>query len=244
MSFDEFKNSFNYFNYDVTKYTFQEMLKEMLGYNGDLEQLHDSNLSINNELTHSNDQNSVVHRAYYDSPIYKEFVAKYHEFIRREVLPLFDEQEFAVQAQPTFRCCQPNNTAVGRLENEEEGGERIGFHRDFDFNHPASEINFVLCFTDFNSSNGFHFETSPNKSDYRPVDMEYGQFFQFYGSKCRHYNTKNISGQTRISVDFRVIPMSQYDDTETKASIQKGKKFTLGGYYMKMKKDDTTVSRS
>lgn len=83
-------------------------------------------------------------------------------------------------------------------------------------------------------SNGFYFESSPDKGDFQPVDMKHGQVFQFYGNQWRHFNKKNQTGKTRISVDFRVIPMSQYNKHETKESIHQKRKFALGGYYMKM----------
>lgn len=235
-SFKEFTESFNYFDYDTEEYEFKELVQKILSHRGPLEKLHESDLTIKDELTHKNDQNSVVHRKYYDSAFYDVFVAKYREFVRREVLPLFKETSFAVQAEPTFRCCVPDNTAVGRLAGERADAERVGYHRDGDFNHPASEINFVLCLTDMHDSNGFHFESSPDRGDFRPVDMSYGQVFQFYGNKCWHFNKKNATGKTRISVDFRVIPMSQYDESELKASIHQNKKFTLGGYYMRMER--------
>eukprot|EP01083_Nonionella_stella_P082669 228222_1 len=235
-SFEEFTKSFNYFDYDAPEYEFKELLQKILNFRGSLEKLHESDLAIEHELTHNNDQNSVVHRKYYDSAFYNIFVEKYREFVRREVLPLFKEKSFAVQSEPTFRCCMPDNTAVGRLAGEKAGAERIGYHRDGDFNHPASEINFVLCLTDMHDSNGFHFETSADSGNFQPVDMTYGKFFQFYGNKLWHFNKKNVTGKTRISVDFRIIPMSQYDESEMSTSIHQNRKFTLGGYYMKMEK--------
>lgn len=176
-TFEEFTKSFNYFDYNTHSYEFRELLQKMLEYSGAFEELHLSNLTIDHEMTHQNDQNSVVHRKYYDSPLYDQFIAKYREFVRREVLPRFAEHSFAVQAQPTFRCCMPDNTAVGRLNGESADATRVGLHRDGDFNHPPSEINFVMCLSDMHDSNGFHFESSPDSGEFQAVDMRYGSFF-------------------------------------------------------------------
>ena len=74
--------------------------------------------------------------------------------------------------------------AVGRL------------HCDADYNHPEGEINFWVPFTRAFESNAFYLETEPGKEDYRPLQkqMNYGDIFQFWGNKCRHYNLPNTTG--------------------------------------------------
>jgi hypothetical protein len=52
---------------------------------------------------------------------------------------------------------------------------------------------------------------------------------QFYGNQCFHYNRVNRGGRTRVSFDFRVIPLSEYrDDVDVKCSVQSSRRFTIG----------------
>ena len=44
-----------------------------------------------------------------------------------------------------------------------------------------------------------------------------------------HYNKVNHCGRTRVSFDFRIIPLSKYDrHGEVKRSVQTGRRFTVG----------------
>lgn len=239
--FEHFTRCHGYVDFDTERYAFVPLLKKILDHQEPLEQLQ-KRFQFD-QLTFDNDQNSQAHRAYYDSPFYEQFVKEYHEFVYNEVLPLFKEKRFAVQKEPTFRVSMPNNTAVGktRQDFEDEANlseksvkeERIGIHCDGQYKHPSGEINFFLGFTDVFDTNGMYFESSPGSDDFQPVNLKYGQIFHFYGNKCRHYNKRNKTGQTRVSVDFRVIPMSQYDQAEQqeKASVHSKRRFVLGEYY-------------
>lgn len=236
--FEHFTRTHGYVQYDLQKFSFVQLLKKILKHQGPLEQLHKTYQNID-QLTFDNDQNSRVHRTYYDSPLYEQFVKEYHEFVRNEVLPMFKERRFAVQKEPTFRVSMPNNSAIGKTKSDLEAPEstieeeQIGLHCDGQYQHPSGEINIFLGFTETFGSNGMYFESSPGADDFRPVDLKNGQFFHFYGNQCRHYNKSNATGQTRVSVDFRVIPMSQYDDEAQSqvSSVHSKRKFVLGGYY-------------
>ncbi len=48
-------------------------------------------------------------------------------------------------------------------------------------------------------------------------------------SQVFHHNRINKSGRTRVSFDFRVIPLSEWEtDVEVKNSVQSGRKFVIG----------------
>lgn len=44
----------------------------------------------------------------------------------------------------------------------------------------------------------------------RPADMQYGEILLF-DSRCIHATEENTEGQTRISLDFRLIPLARYE---------------------------------
>ena len=98
----------------------------------------------------------------------------------------------------------------------------------------------VLTFAQ-TAGNSMHLESEPQKADYRPVLVNYGQVLQFWGSKCRHYNQMNTDDEarTRVSFDFRVmtqmdwnaIPQSFFDKQTT--TVQAKLSLTVGSYYMR-----------
>ena len=125
------------------------------------------------------------------------------------------------QNRPTFRVCLPGNVAVGQK------------HRDGDYNHPYGEINFWLPLTKVWESNGMFVESEPDKGDFAPLCLDYGQMFRFHGNRCWHYNEVNATGATRVSVDFRVIPGSLWRDPGEQAAgtVKSGLKMAIGSYY-------------
>jgi hypothetical protein len=67
---------------------------------------------------------------------------------------------------------------------------------------------------------------------FEQVQMERGRIFSFGGVSRRHHNKRNNTGVSRVSLDFRVIPMTLYDaslDHERKTT--RAHRFTLGEYF-------------
>jgi hypothetical protein len=199
------------------------------------------------QLTFDNDTRTDFHKMVYQSPQFPNLVEVYRRFVREVVLPLLadetGEAEFLVQREPSVRVHLPNNTALGRRTGEAAGKDGpIGMHCDADYNHPANERNFVLTITGQSGTNSFYVETAPGKGDFVPVELQYGDLFRFYGNRCRHYNQVNQTGDTRISLDFRVIPGTGVEPagargTAVAASVHSGRPFTaeVGGYYTIMR---------
>jgi len=259
----EFCNTHAYYHYDTKEYPFDVLLRK-LWYGEDAKQdlqlvhidrtLFEARLAKesksftdvkNNQL--STDQKTVFHQLFYNehSPYFHEFRSLYQRFVKEQVLPLFDkkETEFAVQAMPTFRTQIPDATALGNntqffvQKNETKNNipeEAIGWHCDSQYNHAEGEINFIVAITEMKDSNSVWFETKPNNAHYIPVTQGFGTFMSFYGNKCHHYNKVNQEKTTRISFDFRIIPMSVYNDDETKRSLTQNLPFRLGHYFTLM----------
>jgi hypothetical protein len=227
MNYSDLKTGVYYYKYDINKYSFYDKIQKIFNIDQPLELIHNTTSSIE-QVTFNNDTSTDYHKIYYNSPYYKEMIELYDKFIVDNVLPLFNES-IVVQKEPSFRINLPNNTALGKCTTDTDS-EIIGMHCDGDYNHPSEEINFMLSITGQEETNSCYIESQPNKGDFFPVKMDKGDFMSFYGNKCRHYNKKNISGKTRISIDFRVIPYSQYKETDSVA-VHSNRKFCIGGYF-------------
>jgi hypothetical protein len=232
MIYNLLKTGVYYYSYDPEKYNFYKKLQMIFNTNISLEEIHKDFESID-QVTFDNDTSSKYHKIYYNSVYYKDIIDIYTNFIYSTILPMFDE-DIVVQKEPSFRICVPNNTALGKCITDIDSN-RIGLHCDSDYNHPEEEINFMLTITGQEETNSCYIETQPMKGDFFPVKLQKGEFMSFYGNKCRHYNQLNTTGKTRISIDFRVIPYSQFKDTNASA-VHSKRKFTIGEYFTIFKK--------
>lgn len=79
----------------------------------------------------------------------------------------------------------------------------LRFHRDVEYGQSPSTINIWLPVTKVYGSNSLCLESRPGKSDFTPIELDYGQALMFYGTEIWHGTLDNISGGTRISLDFR-----------------------------------------
>lgn len=225
------------FYFSTDKFPFQETMKKVLEYDGDLTQIHTCIPGATEweQITFQNDTSTDFHKKYYKSPFYQEMILLYHRFLKEWLLPQLEEDEYIVQKEPSFRIHIPKNTALGK-RGDETDTEMIGLHCDSDYNHPSTEMNYMLTITGQSETNSCYTESEPGKGDFHPIVLAYGEVFRFYGNKCRHFNKKNTSQRTRISFDFRIIPASQYQEIQSVA-IHSGRKFVIGEYYMRMKKE-------
>ena len=204
-------------NYDPKIWKFKEIISGILSVDN-LEKIHEDILYDKFDREH--DQSSIWHKKYYDGN--KKFLEVYNMFVKDEIKKLFPEEENLVyQKIPTFRVHLKNNVSVGE------------FHRDRDYNHGRNEINFHLPFTDTNETNSIWIETKEDLGDYKPSILKYGQVLMFDGANLKHGNKVNSSEETRVSVDFRIIPFSKYIDSD-KGSINTHVKFKIGGYFEKI----------
>lgn len=166
-------------------------------------------------LTREKDQSTKWHKKFYENNA--RFIRLYKHFVQKVIRPLFSER-IAYQKKPTFRVQLKNNVAVGE------------FHRDRDYGHSVHTINFWLPLIDTNELNTIWVESGVWKEDYRPQVLKYGEILKFDGANLRHGNMINTSPDTRVSIDFRIIPMSLYTESNN-ASINTNMQFKLGDYY-------------
>mgnify|MGYP003154613124 FL=1 len=128
------------------------------------------------------------------------------------------------QKFPTFRVHLPNLKSVNKWHHDS----------DEDHRHPDGEINFHFGVTDCFDTNAIWVESEPKKEDFEPINIKYGEFAEFNGNKCTHGNKTNVTGITRVSFDFRILPVSKYIKGKNKTSATQSNKFEVGEYYKEM----------
>lgn len=166
------------------------------------------------------DSSTEFHAKVYDRlrEGWPKFEKLYLELIGWVVAPLFDD-DFLFQKQPTIRFHIPGNVAVG------------DFHTDAEFNHPSGEINFIIPLTNSDGTACPYVESEPGQQDFEPIPLRVGQLIRFNGNELRHGNKINETSATRVSMDFRILPISKYNPEGTGESITKKTRFVEGEYY-------------
>ncbi len=204
------------YKYDIARYNFRQQIQDIFKTD-ELEMIHKRR--VYEVFERKNDQKTIFHKTFYSSfHGNHEFVQTYESFIKTFVAPLLQDEHLIYQKVPTFRCHLVNNKAVGE------------FHKDSDYNHPKSELNFFVPVTDSKGSSTIWIESTPDKGDYAPVNLEYGELFTFYGGLYSHGNKINNTGKTRVGFDFRVILSKDYvASPETSLNVKK--RFIVGEYY-------------
>ena len=205
------------FGYDIAAYGLADLVAAHFGVSN-LSQLHRSGTRTYEIFRRENDQSSEFHKKFYT--IGDAFYARYRAFVREVIAPRLGVA-FVFQRIPTFRAQLPDNLAVGE------------FHRDRDYNHSVAEINFWLPFTDTQDSNTIWIESAAGREDCKPYNLKYGQALMFDGPNLKHGNQVNRTGRTRVSCDFRIIPMADFKPSG-RTTINTGMKFEIGGYFDKL----------
>ena len=189
------------YEYDVQTYNFPQIIAHYLqvddlsGLRSDVE---DTLLQQQNSLYKNMEQASHYQRLYeqLNGPAGQQFYATYERFVREVIQPQYEEPIF-YQKKPSHRILFYNNPGESR------------FHRDIDYGHSAAEINYSVPQTDAFDTNTFWIESQAGKEDYTPVNMKLGQYVRFHGATLRHGAKANTTGKSRVSFDFRVMPLSQ-----------------------------------
>lgn len=198
------------FAYDTVQYPFRKVIERHLG-TGDLEELApDCPL-----VTRETDQASPLLRRLYG--IGPAFFGLYRAFVEEVIRPLFGEA-ILYQNIPNFRVAFTENLAVGE------------FHRDRDYGHSSAEVNFIVPFTRAYETSATWIESEDGKGDFRPYNLAKGEVLVFPGANLRHGNHPNRTGKNRMSMDFRVLRMSDYAPTDKK-TVNSGIPFKIGGYW-------------
>jgi hypothetical protein len=170
------------------------------------------------------DSDTKAHAHFYEG--FDSYVSgAYEDFLRGMILPMYHGDEpICVQQRPTFRVHYPGATAVRE------------FHTDAEYHHQTGVLNYWLPLTPCSGNNSLWVESIPGLGDYMPVVAQVGEFVQFNAVQLKHGNMPNDTSFTRVSMDFRVVPASQYRDN-WKVSVANATPLRLGGYFMLMDKD-------
>ena len=96
--------------------------------------------------------------------------------------------------------------------------------------HPIGEINFTYTFTEMKDSTAILIEKMPRMNDYIKIEAEENSIVSFNANLCEHYNEVNKTDKTRMSMDFRILPLN-YKPEDDGFSHTSNKKFVNGEYY-------------
>tara|TARA_Y100000004_G_C8892502_1_gene402684 strand:+ start:231 stop:872 length:642 start_codon:yes stop_codon:yes gene_type:complete len=209
------------YKYDLDKYDFVYIIENLYDVS-DLDLIHKQwKNAVNYEVLDDvrTDQKTLYHKHFYQNVDKTDWYKVYKLFIKEVIEPLFDEP-ILYQRIPTFRVHQPNNLAVAE------------YHRDSDYSHSTHEVNFFLPLTDAYGNNTIWAETERDKKDFQPMAAEVGEFWKWSGANLLHGNKLNDTGVSRVSVDFRVLPVSKYEEND-KVSITNNTKMIIGDYWEK-----------
>jgi len=173
-----------------------------------------------------------IHKGYDEDA---HFIELYEELIAEviEKIHLRDSvvDQYIVQAFPTVRIQFPDNISV------------FEFHKDSFYNHPSEEINHFLALTNCVGTAALWRESTyidPTICEprFEPTNLDAGQLIKFDTSNVWHGDLPNLTHNTRVSIDFRLL---RSDESLTgKATLSGKKSIRLGSYY---KKYDTVNSR-
>jgi len=247
------------FRYDTGRYPLAELLVDDLVQKGFLKpadrarfggltQLHRFLPDHLMALDHS--ELNEVSRAFYETS--PAFVDAYRRLIREVITCDVVQMDCVFQRTPTIRFHFP----------QQEGFLwKPRFHTDVMLGHPPQEINIwlPLCQTRGTSSMrmaplepslellgrvGLDFEKFAQAVQVEdelqrachavsaPVELSYGEFIAF-DPRCLHATQNNDTDQTRVSLDFRVMPVSDYAAMRLpyRGTGRLKKSFTRGAYY-------------
>jgi len=202
--------------YNLEKYDLVSEIRELFNCY-DLSRIHEIYRSDFDVLTFETDQATVFHKIFYSMSRDANFYMHYKNFVKDNISPLFSEK-IIYQRIPTFRTQVPNNLSVA------------AWHRDSDYSHSKEEWNIFLPLTEAYDTNTIWSETVRDKGDFSPLAASPGQYYLWQGSDLLHGNKINETGKSRVSIDFRVMPISHYKDNN-RISTSNKTKMIIGDYF-------------
>ena len=211
--------------YNLEKYNFVKLIEDL--YEHKLDDLHtiltekfdipDGVAGLGKD-THSN-----LHRKFYSklNSGWVEIHNLYDKFIKEVVALYYDKELFLYQSFPTFRIHYVGNRVI------------TTWHKDGDENHkhPPGELNFWLPLTNTFGENTMWVESKPGMKDYHPIETTAGHMLVFDGNRCSHGNKVNSTSKTRVSLDFRILPINAYNPAYPHKTATKGWRYIIGEYY-------------
>lgn len=198
-------------SYQLSRFPFVAAVRRALEEE-DLQALRAPDASV---WTRATDQSSEWHRRFYRN--FDEWRTLYERFVRWIVATHIREPAY-FQAVPTVRLHLPGNVAVGE------------FHTDRDYGHPAGEFTFWVPITHAYGTNSLLLEASPGSGEYLRINARPGDVIVFEGGTVRHGSVVNTTGQSRVSFDFRCLPVRRFK-ASSERSVNAGLRFVPGEYF-------------
>jgi hypothetical protein len=193
-----------------------------------IDQLEKIHLNCNDLfLKKGTDQRTSHHASLYqefDKGLSSGIVKAYRSLALEWIFQLREQKnldQWAIQRYPTLRIHKPRNLSV------------YEFHRDSTYNHPLGEINHFLSITKSVGSACLHVEETLGWGDYKSLDLDSGQSAILNTSIFEHGDFINEENYTRVSIDFRAFPLRVLEKNIGKASISKGRLFSVSDYFVK-----------
>ena len=152
-------------------------------------------------------------------------LASYAAFVRREVLPRFDDGsgKIVYQAEPGVRVALPSARAAG-------GRPRC----DAEHYHQPGEVSVWVPLCGCVAANALHVAAGPgDDAPLLPLPLQHGEWAAWSGHRCRSGFVANTSADASVSLDFRVIPWSSYREDRS-AAKKSNHNLRLGSYYAVM----------
>jgi len=167
-------------------------------------------------------------QAWRQSQFYADLMALFRDFVREVVLPHLGVDSALVQLVPTVRIVLPGEFAFTQR------------HRDGDYGHKDTELNFWMPLTPVAGANSLWIESTPGVRDFTDFRGDDGHVFRFWGNQCEHYTVPNATENTRVSFDFRVIPEPLFESgVSPERTLRHGGELRVGSYYMMVRREAT-----
>ena len=206
--------------YDINKYDFRNIISNWFG-DVNLSKLH--KIKQYEHFERENDQSTIWHKKYYECiRTEKSFDKVYMKFLEDVIKPRYNE-EIVYQKIPTFRVHLPGNIAVGEFHKDK-------YYRNVEWAEKVRETNYYIPLTKAYGTNTIWAETEEDRGDYKSFDSDYGESIEWNASNLTHGNKDNVTTNTRVSFDFRIIPKSRYLESNH-LTINTKIPFGIGGYY-------------
>lgn len=210
----------NVLRYNNDNYDFRKYARECFDIEK-LDEVHINNPKYERFTEFKKDVQTWYHKKFYkylDSERGNEMKKLYDKLIKEVILPYLNLSKALVQKFPSFRVQLPNNVAVAKKHNDNSLG------------HPIGEINFTYTFTDMKNSTAILIEKMPRMKEYVKIESEENNIISFNANLCEHYNEINDTEKTRMSMDFRILPLNYLPKNDVRSHTS-NMKFVDGGYY-------------
>lgn len=219
------KQNIKIFKNELTKFL-AELVKDSLRNSLKIDNIEDAHHIFKDhpKLLSMTDQKTIIHKNFYkeldneDSEINKSYRLLVEDLCRKSEESK-NYNEWAIQRFPSLRVQFPNNLSV------------YEFHKDSDYSHHLGEANNFMAVTDCKESAALHIEKNLGWEDYKPLNLVSGELAQVNTSIFKHGDIPNQENYTRISIDFRFLPLKVLKKDPIGASITANKKMDESNYY-------------